>query len=34
MSDPEKAFLSTYNKYVDMIYRLCFSFLKNKELPV
>lgn len=31
MNDPEKSFLATYNKYVDMIYRLCFSFLKNKE---
>ena len=31
MSYPEKEFLLTYNKYVDMIYRLCYSFLKNKE---
>lgn len=31
MSYPEKEFLPTYHKYVDMIYRLCFSFLKNKE---
>lgn len=27
----EKDFASTYNNYVDMIYRLCFSFLKNRE---
>ncbi len=31
MSCSEKDFISTYNRYVDMIYRLCFSFLKNKE---
>ena len=31
MSCSEKDFVSTYNHYVDMIYRLCFSFLKNKE---
>ncbi|MBD5477910.1 MAG: RNA polymerase sigma factor [Lachnospiraceae bacterium] len=31
MSCSEKDFVSTYNQYVDMIYRLCFSFLKNKE---
>ena len=31
MSYSEKDFVSTYNRYVDMIYRLCFSFLKNKE---
>ena len=27
----EEEFVSTYHLYVDMIYRLCFSFLKNKE---
>lgn len=31
MSNSEKDFESTYYHYVDMIYRLCFSFLKNKE---
>lgn len=31
MSYSEKDFVSIYNNYVDMIYRLCFSFLKNKE---
>ena len=31
MVNLEKEFLSTYNQYVDMIYRLCFSYLKNKE---
>lgn len=31
MSYSEEALVSTYNRYVDMIYRLCFSFLKNKE---
>ncbi|MCM1500192.1 MAG: RNA polymerase sigma factor [Clostridium sp.] len=31
MNYSEKDFISTYNCYVDMIYRLCFSFLKNKE---
>lgn len=30
MSNLEKDFESTYYRYVDMIYRLCFSFLKNK----
>lgn len=27
----DKEFVSTYNRYVDMLYRLCFSFLKNRE---
>lgn len=27
----EQEFVSTYNQYANMIYRLCFSFLKNKE---
>ncbi len=27
----DKEFVSTYNRYIDMIYRLCFSFLKNRE---
>lgn len=31
MSCSDKEFLFVYNRYVDMIYRLCFSFLKNKE---
>ncbi len=31
MSYSDKEFVSTYNRYVDMIYRLCFSFLKNRE---
>ncbi len=31
MSYSEENFVSTYQLYVDMIYRLCFSFLKNKE---
>ena len=31
MGNSEKEFVSTYNQYVDMIYRLCFSFLKNRE---
>lgn len=31
MSNSEIDFESTYYRYVDMIYRLCFSFLKNKE---
>ncbi len=31
MSYSDKEFVSIYNRYVDMIYRLCFSFLKNKE---
>ena len=31
MSYPEEIFVSTYNRYIDMVYRLCFSFLKNKE---
>lgn len=31
MSNSEKDFESTYYHYVDMIYRLCFSFLKNRE---
>lgn len=31
MSYSDQEFVSTYNRYVDMIYRLCFSFLKNRE---
>lgn len=31
MSYPEREFASIYNQYIDMVYRLCFSFLKNKE---
>lgn len=31
MSCSEEIFISTYNRYIDMVYRLCFSFLKNKE---
>lgn len=31
MSYSDQEFVSTYHRYVDMIYRLCFSFLKNKE---
>lgn len=31
MSFLEKEFETLYNQYIDMIYRLCFSFLKNRE---
>lgn len=31
MSYSDREFISTYNRYVDMIYRLCFSILKNRE---
>ena len=31
MNCSEEDFASVYNRYVDMSYRLCFSFLKNKE---
>lgn len=31
MNYSDEEFVSTYHRYVDMIYRLCFSFLKNKE---
>ena len=31
MNYEEQNFQSTYNRHIDMIYRLCFSFLKNKE---
>lgn len=31
MGYSEKEFISTYHQYVDMVYRLCFSFLKNRE---
>ena len=31
MGNLEQEFESTYHQYIDMIYRLCFSFLKNKE---
>lgn len=29
-TDKEEAFVKTYEAYVDDIYRLCFSFLKNQ----
>ena len=31
MTYSDKDFVSMYNRHIDMIYRLCFSFLKNKE---
>lgn len=31
MSYSQEDVVSIYNRYVDMIYRLCFSFLKNTE---
>lgn len=31
MSYSDKDFVLIYNRYIDMIYRVCFSFLKNKE---
>ena len=31
MAYSDKDFVSMYNRHIDMIYRLCFSFLKNKE---
>lgn len=31
MDDQAKKFTFTYHQYVDMVYRLCFSFLKTKE---
>ena len=31
MSYSDNYFVSMYNRQIDMIYRLCFSYLKNKE---
>lgn len=31
MHDSEREFESVWCRYIDMIYRLCFSFLKNRE---
>lgn len=31
MNCSDEEFVLTYHRYVDLIYRLCFSFLKNKE---